>query len=162
MTVEKEQRTQYPFLCLAFKKVPVAERRSDFNPRAHPCLYLRYDPRHKAYAMLTIPNLYLTYSIEVDFVPQAYPLRVTNYLSNQIDTFLRPTAEDEAFRVIHGPSNLMRPARAAAPALDQSALITPSSDPVAVRSSARLHHPTSVVAGLESGDFVTCVDHARV
>jgi hypothetical protein len=108
MTIEKEMRTHRPFLCLAFKTIPIAERAANFHPRAQACVYLRYDPSKKAYALLTLPGLHLTYSVEVRFVSQAFPLRVTNYLSNQLNTFLRPSGDDHLYSSVHGPANLMR------------------------------------------------------
>jgi hypothetical protein len=101
VSLSKEMRTLRPFLCLAFKTLPKPEQGSNFNPRADPCVLLRYDPTRKAYALLT-------YSVEVRFVSQAFPLRVTDYLSNQLNTFLRPTVEDELYSNIHGPANVLR------------------------------------------------------
>jgi hypothetical protein len=63
-TQDKEMRTHKPFLCLAFKTIPEAERRSNFKPRAEPCCYLRYVRERKAYALLTIPNLYFTFPLK--------------------------------------------------------------------------------------------------
>lgn len=116
-------RTHKPFLCLAFKTIPEAERRSNFKPRAEPCCYLCYVRERKAYALLTIPNLYLTFSIEVRFVSQAFPLRVTDYLSNQLDTFLRPTVEDQLYASVHGPANVLRRSTPSGGVSDDSALV---------------------------------------
>jgi hypothetical protein len=123
MTTEKEMRTQKPFLCLCFKTLPERERGSNFNPRADPCVHLYYDRTKKAYVLLTIPNLYVTYSIEVRFVTQAFPLRVTNYLSNQLDTFLHPTDTEDAYAQVHGPGNVLRRNRLAGPSLDPTLLV---------------------------------------
>ena len=108
MTASKEMRTHRPFLCLCFAKQPGALMRSDFAPRAEPCVYLLYDRMLKSYTVLTIPNLYVRHTIEVRFVAGAYPLRVTNHLSNQLNTFLRPTVEDELYANVHGPANILR------------------------------------------------------
>jgi hypothetical protein len=105
---DKEMRTHKPFLSLCFKSKPKNERGSNMEPRAEPCVYLLYDRTKKAYALLTLPNLYLTWSIEVRFVTGAFPLRVTDYLANQLDTFLRPSVEDDMYRNIHGPGNVLR------------------------------------------------------
>ena len=139
-------RTHRPFLCLCFKTKSAPELASDFNSRASPCVYLRYDTTKKAYALLTIPNLYVTYSIEVRFVAQAFPLRVTNYLSNQLNTFLRPTVEDKLYSSIHGPAGLLR-RHPIGGRDDDGALI--SMTPATVRApSARVPIPS--IAGLES------------
>ena len=68
---------------------------ADFNPRADPCVLLRYNPLRKEYALLTVPNLHLTHSVEVAVVAMCFPLRVTDHLTNQLATFLRPTVEDK-------------------------------------------------------------------
>lgn len=161
MTAEKEMRTHRPFLCLAFKTTPNAERASNFHPRAEPCVYLRYDPSKKAYALLTIPNLYLTYSVEVRFVSQAFPLRVTNHLSNQLSTFLRPSTEDNLYSSIHGPARMMRhhpitsgygedSAIRLAPVLVRTPVV-PATLPGPGHSSTRGYRPTA--AGLQSAAY---------
>ena len=132
MTPEKALRTLHPFLCLAFKTVPMADRGADFNPRANPCLHLRYDPNKKSYAMLTIPGLHLTHSVEARHVPMCYPLRTTDHLANQLDTFLRPTVEDNLYSQVHGPANMLRRHRLAAPAVDSTTLVHTA--PVEVRT----------------------------
>ena len=163
MTLDKEMRTHKPFLCLSFKTIPKQQRGSNFNPRADPCVYLLYDPAKKAYALLTIPNLYLTYSVEVRFVTQSFPLRVTNYLANQLDTFLRPTVEDTLYSNIHGPGNPMRRQRLANPVSDSTTIVEhtpvlvrqpvePSTVPGPGWSSTRGYRPT--VAGLESAAYI--------
>ena len=154
MTMEKSMRALYPFLSLAFKTVPPAMRAADFNPRADPCVILRYVSTKKAFAMLTIPNLYLTHSVEVRVIPMCFPLRVTNHLTNQLDTFLRPTVEDNIYNHIHGPGNLLRRQRLASQAVDPTTLVATA--PVEVHvpakgpgwSSTRGYTPS--VAGLES------------
>ena len=108
MTAQKALRTLHPFLCLAFKTVPMADRGADFNPRANPCVLLHYDTNKKSYALLTIPDLALTHSIEAHFVPLCFPLRNTNKLSTQLDAFLGPTAEADSYSNIHGPGNMLR------------------------------------------------------
>jgi hypothetical protein len=159
VTLDKEMRTHRPFLCLCFKTRPKPELGSNFNVRADPCVYMRYDRLKKAYALLTIPNLYVTYCVEVRFVAQAYPLRVTNYLSNQLDTFLRPSVEDELYSSIHGPANMLRRKPIGARGLDSSdlvqttpALVRAPVDPAALPgpgwSSSRGFVPT--LAGLQS------------
>ena len=170
MTREKEMRTLKPFLCLAFRTVPKAQRASNFNPRANACVHLRWVPEKKAYALLTIPNLYLVYSIEVRFVTQSFPLRVTNHLMNQLDTFLRPTIEDTLYASIHGPGNVMQRRRLANSAVDPTTIVThapiqvhqPPRQPVAAEalpgpgwSTTRGYHPT--VAGLESAAYVAAI-----
>ena len=177
VTEEKELRTLKPFLCLCFKTVPKAKRGANFNPRANPCVNLRYVPERKAYALLTIPNLYLVWSIEVRFVPGCFPLRVTDHLMNQIDTFLRPTVEDTMYASVHGPGNIMRRRRLASPAAEPNSLV--ASTPVEVLqpngtrqpidinnlpgpgwSSTRGYRPSA--AGLESAAFVAAIPTARV
>jgi hypothetical protein len=108
MTAQKALRTLHPFLCLAFKTVPMADRGADFDPRANPCVLLHYDTNRKAYALLTIPDLALTHSVEARFVPLCFPLRNTNKLSTQLDAFLHPTAEADLYSNIHGPGNVLR------------------------------------------------------
>jgi hypothetical protein len=158
MTLEKSMRTLHPFLCLAFKTVPMAERGADFNPRADPCVQLRYDPLRKSYAMLTVPNLYLTHSVEVTVIAMCFPLRVTDHLTNQLDTFLRPSVEDNLYAHIHGPGNMLRRRPLASPAIDSTTLVDRA--PVQVRaplpgpgwSSSRGYMPS--VDGLQSAASV--------
>ena len=146
VTFSKEMRTHWPFLCLCFKTNAKPDLGFNFQLRAEPCVYLRYDTTKKAYALLTIPNLYLTHSVEVRFVAQAFPLRVTNFLSNQLNTFLRPTVEDELYSKIHGPSNILRRHQLAGRD-DDEALIDMT--PATVRmQSQRKSNPS--IAGLES------------
>ena len=71
-------------------------------------MYLIYEPTRKAYALLTLPELTLTYSVEVRFVEGAFPLRSSNSLTRELDGFLRPTAEDIQLERLHGPANMMR------------------------------------------------------
>jgi hypothetical protein len=97
VTAEKEMRSHKPFLCLEFKTKPKNELGSNFDPRSYPVVVLLYVRARKVYAVLTVPNLYLEYTIELRFVNMAFPLRATNYLSNQLDTFLRLTSEDELY-----------------------------------------------------------------
>jgi hypothetical protein len=146
----KVLRTHHPFLCLALATEPHADRRSDFEPRTVTCVHLRYDPSKKAYALLTIPNLYLKYSVEVKHVPRTFPLRVTDYLGNRIDRFLMP--HDEApYNRLHGPDNILRE-----PAAKQLAV----PDPVlASRASTRARKPADNVPGPDSQ--YTLVAHAR-
>jgi hypothetical protein len=163
VTLAKEMRRHKPFLCLGLRTLPDAQRGSDFNALAEPFVYLRYEPDRKAFALLTLPNLYLKYSIEVRFLTGTFPLRVTDYLTNQMDTFLRPTAEDDIYSSIHGPGNVLRRHRLAAPAMDPSALIRPT--PVLARlpsghaelpgpgySSTRGYTPSQ--AGLQSAAYM--------
>jgi hypothetical protein len=163
VTQSSEMRTHKPLLCLSFRTKPEAERGSNFDPRAEPCLFLRYVPARKAYALFTIPNLYLVYSIEIRCITSAFPLRVTDYLSNQLDTFLRPTVEDQLYSNIHGPSNVLRRQRLAGPAIDPSTLV--QSTPVITRhpvaqaelpgpghSSTRGYMPSA--AGLQSAAYL--------
>ena len=90
MTIEKEMRTQHPFLCLCFATLPPPSLGSNFQPRAEPCAYAVYDRSRKSYAVLTIPNLYVRYTLEVKFVRGAFPLRVTNHLVNHAAQHLPP------------------------------------------------------------------------
>jgi hypothetical protein len=108
VTAEKEMRNHNSFLCLGFKTKPNNELDSNFGPRSSPVVVLLYVRARKVYAVLTVPNLYLEYTIELRFANMAFPLRATNYLSNQVDTFLRLTSEDELYQTIHGPGNLLR------------------------------------------------------
>jgi hypothetical protein len=163
VTLAKEMRTHKPFLCLAFKTLPKPERGSNFNPRAEPCIYLLYVPEKKAYAMLTIPGLSLTYTVEARFVTGTFPLRSTDYLTNQLDTFLRPSFEDELYSSIHGPSNVLRRQRLAAQAQDPSTLVQPTAViarqpavatalPGPGHSSTRGYMPSA--AGLQSAAYL--------
>ena len=88
-------------------------------------------PERKAYALLTIPGLHLTWTVEARFVTGAFPLRATDYLATQLNTFLRPSVEDERYSNIHGPANVLRRSRLAARPLDTSTLVSPT--PVLVR-----------------------------
>ena len=139
VTPAKEMRTQKPFLCLFMKSKPAPERGSDFEPRSEPCVYQYYDRAKKAYRLLTIPNLYLAWSIEGRFVTGVFPLRVTNYLANQLDTFLRPTVEDDLYANIHGPANILRRSRVTPP-VDSASLVQPT--------PALVHRPTTAPGGL--------------
>jgi hypothetical protein len=114
VTAEKEMRNHKPFLCLGFKTplLPVRAR--------------------KAYAVLTVPNLYLEYTIELRFVNMAFLLRKTYYLSNQLDTFLRLTSEDDLYQTIHGPANLFRRNRLDGAVSDRAIFVEQA--PTAVRT----------------------------
>jgi hypothetical protein len=152
VTAEKLMRTHKPLLCLCFKTVPMKMRGSNFDPHAGPCLHLVYDKTRKSYALLTIPNLYLTWSVEVRHLTSVFPLRVTNHLTNQLDTFMRPTLEDDAYASLHGPGNLMRRHRPSVQSHDTTTVVQPT--PVLVRdpnaptqpgpawSSSRGYRPT--------------------
>ena len=159
MTPEKEMRTHRPFLCLCFSTLPPNEVGSNFNIRAEPCVYLQYDRLRKAYAVMSLPNLYVRYTIEVKFVAGTFPLRVTNHLANQLDTFLRPTVEDQLYASVHGPGNMLRRPAVMRPADYSSFIVQP--DPTLVRapvqaatlpgpgwSSSRKYCPSA--AGLQS------------
>ena len=158
MTLAKSMRTLHPFLSLAFKTVPMAERGANFNPRADPCVVLRYDPLKKAYALFTLPNLYLTHSVEIAVVAMCFPLRVTDHLTNQLDTFLRPTVEDKLYAHIHGPGNMLRRKPLTSPPIDASTLVERAPVQVSVPlpgpgwSSSRGYMPS--VAGLQSAASV--------
>ena len=82
-----------------------------------------YDTTRKAYALLTLPDLFVTYSIEVRFVPQAFPLRVTHQLTNRLDSFLQPSAEASPYATIHGPGSLLRRQQIGLSAQDDAALV---------------------------------------
>ena len=113
-------------------------------------MHLRYDPSKKAYAMLTIPNLYLRHSVEVRHVPMTFPLRVTNYLDARLDSFLMP--HDEApYNRLHGPTNLLL-----VPANRQ--VVTPN-PPLEARVSGRVRNPSASAPG-GHGQYVltTCLD----
>jgi hypothetical protein len=75
--------------------------------------------------LLTLPDLTLTYSVEVKFVTGSFPLRVTNHLSNQLDAFLRPS-EEESYSKVHGPTNILRRQRLAGTPVDGHALVRPT------------------------------------
>ena len=62
VTIEKEMRAHWPFLCLVFKTKPKPQLASNFNARAEPCVYLIYDTTRKSFALLTLPDLFVTYS----------------------------------------------------------------------------------------------------
>lgn len=142
ISAEKEMRTQKPFLSLAFKTKPKNQLGSNFDPRAYPVVVLLYIRKRKAYAVLTIPNLYLEYTIELRFVTMAFPLRATNYLSNQLDTFLRPTTEDELYKNIHGPGSVLRRSRLDGPVPDRAMFVEPAPTVVcAPAASASLPGP---------------------
>jgi hypothetical protein len=158
MTAEKLMRTHKPLLCLCFKTVPMALRGSDFDPHAGPCLHLLYDKSRKAYALLTIPNLYLTWSVQVRHLTSVFPLRVTNHLTNEIDTFMRPTLEDDTYASLHGPANLLRRHRASVASIDPTTIVQPTpvlvhdpnapTQPGPAWSSSRGYQPTD--AGLQA------------
>jgi hypothetical protein len=90
----------------------------------------------KAYAVLTIPNLYLEYTIELRFVTMAFPLRITNYLSNQLDTFLRLTTEDVLYQTIHGPGNVLRRNRLDGPVPDRAIFVEPAMTAVRIPAAS--------------------------
>lgn len=156
MTREKMLRFLAPFLCLAFKLVPPALQGANVDPKATPCVWLRYEPSKKAHVLLTIPNLYITYSVEVTLVRESFPLRVTNHLSSQIETFMRPTLEDLQFAAIRGPGGVMTQYRAVAEKAGTPDLVVPT--PALGRRGTSVRQPTALRAGLESGAFVapTC------
>jgi hypothetical protein len=157
MTAQKALRTLHPFGCLVFKTVPKVHRAANFQPRATPNVHLHYDPSRKAYAMLTIPGMHLTYSIEVHHVPMCFPLRPTDQLATKIDSFLRPTVDENMYAHVHGPNNMLRSLRTAPSVASEppSSLVRPT--PVEVRvptgfsstrgyvpSEAALQHAASI------------------
>jgi hypothetical protein len=158
MTFEKQLRTMFPFLCLAMKTMIGPDGKADFSQRAQMCVHLYYEDAKKAYKLLTIPNLYLTYSVEVRHISMTFPLRITNYLSSQLDRFTMPSVKDDIYSHIHGPGNILR-SRRVAPAGLHTSLV--ESTPVQVRvpaapaalpgpgwSSSRGYTPSA--AGLQS------------
>ena len=169
MTEAKQMRTMKPFLCLAMKTVLGPGGSANFTERAQMCVHLGYDTTKKAYALLTIPNLYLTYSIEVRHIPMTFPLRATNYLSNQLDSFMMPSVEDSLFSNIHGPGNIVRRRRIApngghhtevqsTPA-QMRAPVPPTATPGPGYSSTRGYTPS--MAGLESAAYSASVNAVR-
>jgi hypothetical protein len=111
-----------------------------------------YVRSRKAYAVLTILNLYLEYIIEVRWVTGAYPLRATNYLTNQLDTFLRATTEDELYQTI------LRRARLDGVAQDRAMFV--ESAPTTVRTPVV---PTSLLGPGHSSSrgYTTSADGLR-
>jgi hypothetical protein len=157
VTEAGEMRTQKPFLCLAFKTLSEVERGSNFDPRASPCVHLCYVTTRKSYALLTLPDLSLTYTVQARFVPGSFPLRATDHLANQLNTFLRPSVEDDIYSSVHGPANVLRRRRLAGETMDRSALVVPV--PVLVRaperSSTRGYRPSA--AGLQSAAYLPAI-----
>ena len=112
MTTEYALRRLYPFCCLAFKTNPKRTKTSNLHmPKAEPCLYVRYVPSRKAFLLLTLPNLYQTFSIEIRAVSGCFPLRVTNHLSNSMVKFLQPADSEEDHASIAGPGNILQQTR---------------------------------------------------
>ena len=108
ITAEQEMRNHKPFGALCFKTIPKAYRLVDFNARAEAAVHLRYDSTKKAYAVLSIPGLKLSWSIELRFVCTSFPLRATSPMSQQLDALMQPTPDDLTYQNIHGPGNLLR------------------------------------------------------
>jgi hypothetical protein len=48
---------------------------------------------------------------------------VTNHLSNQLNTFLRPSVEDELYSSVHGPANILRQRRLGVTGADVVSLV---------------------------------------
>jgi hypothetical protein len=104
--IDKARRALQPFLCLSFKTGPPAMRQCDMSARAEPCVNLCYVSERKSFALLTLPDLHLTYSVEVKFVPDTFPLRALDPPSMRLSDALTPRAE-AALRIIHGPNGIM-------------------------------------------------------
>ncbi len=107
ITAEDEKRNHKPFLSLCFKTTPEAYRLKDFAPRAQPCVVLRYQPDKKAYAVLSLPDMALSYSLELRFVPNSFPLRSTSPMARQLDALVQPTGDELTYASIHGPGNML-------------------------------------------------------
>ena len=122
-------RRLHLFLQLAMAQIPSQLSRSDYEPRAQPCLNLGWASERKAYALYTIPNLKVKYSIQVVHIPGVFPLRVTNYLDNKLYRFLQP--EGSEFDRLSGPAAMLR--RHAAQAPDQGAHSLLDGTPTQVR-----------------------------
>jgi len=111
----------------------------------------------KSHALLTIPAQHLTHSIEVRFVPQAFPMRATHPLTCSLDGFLQPSVGANPYSNIHGPGSLLRRQQIGLDAQGEAALVkatpalarTPAEvQPVREQSAKRAHNPS--VAGLLS------------
>ena len=128
----KIMRRLHPFLQLAMAKIPGELTKSDYEARAEPCLNLGWDTTRKAYALYTIPNLKVKYSVQVAHISGVFPLRVTNHLNKQIYKFLQPEGSD--FERLSGPAEMLRRHAAQVPAQGERMLI--EGTPTQVRQDA--------------------------
>jgi hypothetical protein len=108
ISAEQEMRNHKPFGALCFMTTPNAYRLADFSPRAVAAVHLRYDSTRKAFAILSLPGLKLSWSLELHFVPTSFPLRTNSPMAQQLDALMQPTPEDRTYATIHGPGNLLR------------------------------------------------------
>ena len=117
-------RRQKPFLSLVMKTIPTTLRKVNFEPRATPCVNLHYDTNKKSWAMLTLPDLILTYAVDFRHVPNVFPLRVSNNLATKLYKFLAPAHEEDGCGPLSGPDNIVRrQQRAYTPSNDESKLV---------------------------------------
>ena len=70
-TAAKELRCMMPFLCLAIKYILGPGELANFKPRGVPCVCLCYVTTKKSYALLTLPDLVLTSSVECKLIKQS-------------------------------------------------------------------------------------------
>ena len=162
-TRAKLLRRHKPFLQFAIARIPKKLTKSDFKPKTIMCLNLRYDSDKKAWSLLTLPNYRHFYCIDVRHITGVFPLRVTNHLNKQMYNFMNSNGEDDVFRRLGGPGNIMRRQQVITPQADSRALVerTPTEvrQPVQndsmrgpVYSSTRGYRPS--LAGLESAASV--------
>ena len=163
-TRAKLLRRHKPFLQLAIARIPKKLTKSDFKPKTIPCINLRYDPSKKAWSLLTLPNYRHFYCVDVRHITGVFPKRVTNHLSKQMYNFMNSCGEDQLYRRLGGPGNIMRRQQVTPPEADAHAMVERT--PTEVRrplqdsamrgpgfSSTRGYCPS--LAGLESAANVT-------
>ncbi len=83
-------------------------RRADFNPRAIPCLHLRWDPTKKSFLLMTLPSIKITWGVEGVHVPGVFPLRAIGTMDNALYRPLRQPGNAQDFDSLTGPAGLMR------------------------------------------------------
>jgi hypothetical protein len=106
--IDKLLRRSFPFLCLFMKTVAHPLRRADFNPRAIPCLHLRWDPTKKSFLLMTLPSMKITWGVEGVHVPGVFPLRAIGTMDNALYRPLRQPGNAQDFDSLTGPAGLMR------------------------------------------------------
>ena len=127
--MEKLLRKVKPFLCLVMMTIPKALSRSDFKPKAEPGLNLGWERKKKAWAVLTLPNRKLVYSVDCRHIADVFPLLVTNVLQSKLYRFLQPDGSD--YDRISGPAAILRRRHTQVPDESQKTLI--ESTPVQMR-----------------------------
>ena len=107
-TAAKELRTLVPFLCLAIKYILGPGSSANFKPRGVPCVCLCYVTAKKSYALLTLPDLTLTFSVECKMIKGTFPLRARDTPTNQLASFMRSPTDAERHVDLHGPGDVLR------------------------------------------------------